>query len=504
MRVLALAGLCALVLAAPAAGQDFKAARTAFEAAFRADRPAPEREAAVAGLMAFDDKETVRLLLTGIAFCDGILAPRLARRDVLAEEIRKALGSETFKDARTLPADLDRRIKEMRKEAGDNQDAIDRELRVLEQIGKSLGTFRSEGAVAHLCGAGLSDGEAARVRLMAAAALGEIGAEAAVKPLLKVLKDKDDRVRVAAADSLGRLRAADAVEPLIAMLEDAVWTVRGAAVEALGEIGDRRAVGPLVERIGKEEGRLQLDCAKALAALTGENFGAVPEAWKRWWKEKGSALGAGEGPPPGGYPAPPPGSSDGGYYGIPVQTERAVFVLDVSGSMSKSFKDASRDPAPGELSKIESAKNELSRVLRGFSSRGRFAVVVFNDVVTKWKDTMAPASEAMKGEATAFVKGLSAASTTNIYDAMAAAFEIAGMGARDKHYELGADTIFLLSDGSPTKPDGSLDDWEKVLRAVAEWNALKRVTIHAIGVGGHNVAFMSRLASENGGQYVAR
>jgi hypothetical protein len=87
---------------------------------------------------------------------------------------------------------------------------------------------------------------------------------------------------------------------------------------------------------------------------------------------------------------------------------------------------------------------------------------------------------------------------------LAAAFRLAGLGARDKNYELGADTIFLLSDGSPTTPDGQLDDWEKIIRAVREWNKLKRVVIHTIGIGGHNVAFMSTLASENGGTYVAR
>ena len=44
----------------------------------------------------------------------------------------------------------------------------------------------------------------------------------------------------------------------------------------------------------------------------------------------------------------------------------------------------------------------------------------------------------------------------------------------------------------------------KIIRAVREWNRLKRVKIHAIGVGGHNAAFMSMLARENGGRYVVR
>ena len=79
------------------------------------------------------------------------------------------------------------------------------------------------------------------------------------------------------------------------------------------------------------------------------------------------------------------------------------------------------------------------------------------------------------------------------------------MGANDRNYDLGADTVFLLTDGSPTKPDGSLDSTEKILVACREWNRLKRVTIHCIGIGkAHNGGFMSALARENGGQYVAR
>ena len=57
-------------------------------------------------------------------------------------------------------------------------------------------------------------------------------------------------------------------------------------------------------------------------------------------------------------------------------------------------------------------------------------------------------------------------------------------------------------DGSPTKPDGSLDSTEKILVAVRAWNPLKRITIHAIAVGKNlNEGFLRKLASENGGEF---
>ena len=67
-----------------------------------------------------------------------------------------------------------------------------------------------------------------------------------------------------------------------------------------------------------------------------------------------------------------------------------------------------------------------------------------------------------------------------------------------------ADVIFLISDGSPTDSKGNVEDPERTLNAVRNWNALQRVAIHTIGIGRqHNVDFMRRLAEENGGDYYA-
>ena len=70
------------------------------------------------------------------------------------------------------------------------------------------------------------------------------------------------------------------------------------------------------------------------------------------------------------------------------------------------------------------------------------------------------------------------------------------MGVIDKYYPPAADTIYLLSDGAPTNQDLSDDDPDRILRAVREWNRLGRMKIHTIGLKGHSVEFMSRLARE--------
>ena len=86
---------------------------------------------------------------------------------------------------------------------------------------------------------------------------------------------------------------------------------------------------------------------------------------------------------------------------------------------------------------------------------------------------------------------------------------MAGRGLKDKYYDPGVDTIFLLSDGAPTTD--SVDKAEpmepdQILTAVRDWNQLKRIQIHAIAIdprigSGAFVRFMKSLARENKGTY---
>ena len=85
----------------------------------------------------------------------------------------------------------------------------------------------------------------ARVRSVAAAALGDLGDSAAVPALVRALGDDGPRsVRRASAASLGRLRASRAVGPLIRAIQDPHHSVRSAAAGALAAIG-APAVKPL-------------------------------------------------------------------------------------------------------------------------------------------------------------------------------------------------------------------------------------------------------------------
>ena len=92
--------------------------------------------------------------------------------------------------------------------------------------------------------------------------------------------------------------------------------------------------------------------------------------------------------------------------------------------------------------------------------------------------------------------------SNEVADTLTKALEQSGPGATDPAKPLKIDTIFLLTDGTPTV--GSFTDIDPILKRVRTLNPFGRVRIHAIGVGEHNAVFMRRLAAENGGRFIDR
>jgi HEAT repeat protein/cyclophilin family peptidyl-prolyl cis-trans isomerase len=85
----------------------------------------------------------------------------------------------------------------------------------------------------------------ARIRRRAALAVGRVGLEEGVEPLVSLLSDGEPEVRQMAAFALGLLGDRRAVTPLVAALKDSSRLVQSSAAQALGLIGDRSAAGPI-------------------------------------------------------------------------------------------------------------------------------------------------------------------------------------------------------------------------------------------------------------------
>lgn len=113
-------------------------------------------------------------------------------------------------------------------------------------------------------------------RVKAAEALGRIGDERAVQPLLPLLNDPSPDVQWVTAQALGKLHDRRAVEPLIRALRDSDHWVRKGAAWALGEIEDERAVPALVPLLRDRKKAVRIAAAEALGRILDQR-GESPE-----------------------------------------------------------------------------------------------------------------------------------------------------------------------------------------------------------------------------------
>lgn len=90
----------------------------------------------------------------------------------------------------------------------------------------------------------------------------------AVEYLLLTLKDEDKGIRIAAARALGKMGDQRSVGPLISMLEDKDRDIRFISAQVLGKIGDFRAIEPLTRACADENCFVRITAKEALARLS--------------------------------------------------------------------------------------------------------------------------------------------------------------------------------------------------------------------------------------------
>ncbi|MBI5366226.1 MAG: HEAT repeat domain-containing protein, partial [Planctomycetes bacterium] len=337
-------------------------------------------------------------------------------------------------------------------------------------------------------------------------------------------KERDPRVRLAVLDALAKLGEARGIPHFVKGLSDEAWQVRAAAAEGMAKlgVGAKDGIEALISAIEKEAAArtksLMLD---ALRKATGdpEHIGSNIDMWKKWWKDHKEAW---SGPKEG----PKVASAGGGagatktqddFFGIPIDSDRIVFILDISGSMEQEYerKGASavvsgpgsgkgdQGPEPFKGTRLDAAKKELIKCLKKLNPKVQFNIIFFNTSIERWKDGLIPASPENIQAAIGYVEKQAATMQTNIWDALELAFKMAGMGLNDKQYKAGVDTIYLLSDGSPYPPDLVVGP-EEIIKRAREYNKLKKLRIHTISLGDANTMLMDALARDSGGTSVKR
>jgi hypothetical protein len=357
------------------------------------------------------------------------------------------------------------------------------------------------------------------VRAFGMLALGFCPGDRAMKVLREAAKDPVPEVVVAAMTALGERTEAEAQEILgAAVVGDLRWQVRAAAAEGLATYGRAVGVPPLVAAMAKAEGRTVDDLQAALVRLTGQRgIPAVATAWEGWWAKASADF---RGPRDPDHKEPPkdegpPGerglaTGDGvSFYGIETKSERLLFILDFSGSMN--FAGSSVDTTK---KKIDVLYAEMKKTITGLPDGSKFNMIGFSSDVRVWKKGPAVRDAKVAKEAIEWIEKQKVVGSTNIYDAMETGFtRLMGVGlANDKAYEPAYDTIFFMTDGTPTS--GKVLKTDLIRADVKRWNEAKRVRIHVVGMGGKAKGggaaddidrdFLKKLAEDNQGECVFR
>lgn len=298
---------------------------------------------------------------------------------------------------------------------------------------------------------------------------------------LRKSSSKDVASRTLAFDLLAELGSEDVLKHAYKDLDHKNWRVRAAAIDACRRVRSVDSIPELIDRLDDESGRLREDVLDALQALTAMRF-HDQDRWRSWWKAEKDGFELIPADAFAKTPAKRPAQeATASYYGIPMVSDRVVFVVDISGSM------AAQVGTSASRNRLDEAKAQLLRVLDGATKQFEFNIVPFHSTVDSVFDEMLPAADRPKATARDKVNALKPTGGTNVHDAMQRAFA-----------EPDVDTIYLLSDGSPSA--GPIVDPDQLAAEIARWNRSRRIRIHCVSIGADS-PMLKRIAAESGGEY---
>jgi hypothetical protein len=270
--------------------------------------------------------------------------------------------------------------------------------------------------------------------------------------LLEAAKGPEWRLRLVAAESLPSLQAFDAeIEAAVrGLLQDEAAFVRQTAAAQTGSAKRKELATALVGLLGDPRVRTRHVAATALSRMSGLALGHDPKAWAAWAADQ--------------EPGKPETLTFPTYHGFSVISDRVVFLVDASSSMTWPWRKPTK--------RIDVARAELASVLKQLTPDTLFNVLVYSDKVTAWKKGEVPASPE---NTSAAIRWSEKAMTepkgdTHLYEALDAAF------ANNPQF----DTIFLLTDGNPTA--GRYWTSAGLLPSVRAWTRYRRTPIHTIGL----------------------
>ena len=319
--------------------------------------------------------------------------------------------------------------------------------------------------------------------------------QAAVRACIGALGRTSWRADMELVRFLDDFRTADVVPALIGVLE-------------------RFAASPADVKSGKLSGLLLTQAHELLVAMTGAVYRAdQPGDWRAFWETEKSKITVAQKRAPDAKKGP--GTSAGGFCGIPVTGTRVVFVVDLSGSMQWPMDEDDGDGKKKRSVRLDFAKRELKRACDALPANSQFNLVSFNGnpKSKSWKDELVPANDKNREAFKKYVDEMRADGGTNVWAGMETALKIKSLvyGSR---YDTNVDELFIVSDGAPTV--GEVQDPLEILRLVEESNRWAGVRINAIFISSATppegrqaqpdlsippAELMRRMAAQNGGKF---
>ncbi|MDI6788482.1 MAG: hypothetical protein QME51_08940, partial [Planctomycetota bacterium] len=345
----------------------------------------------------------------------------------------------------------------------------------------------------------------AMIRYSALSALSEIKPEESVSYLESALQDSASEVRIVAIESLLKTEKGKQIilKNALDLVRDKNRAVAVTEVRALKDIRQTQSVKMLLEYLPRAPITLHYDIICSISGLTGLQLGFDTKIWLNWYEankdkievsssgEASAFLGT-EGKTISGMTIPT-------FFDIPAAGNRIVFIIDFSGSMKYSAKESDSDGSPVRERKIDLAIKELENTLKTLKEDTRFNIIILSTEATrigkrKAFQTMLPALADNKKQALNFIKSLwdrledIRRGRGDHYDALIEALS-----------EPEVDTVFLLSDGSPTYGTYIYDD--NIIENIYNYNLFKKVVIHTIITGkkGTDVELMKKLSGISNG-----
>ena len=235
-----------------------------------------------------------------------------------------------------------------------------------------------------------------------------------------------------------------------------IWQLRLAMTEALRGFHHTDAVSILIDLMDDKRLRIRLSAAEGLRELTGTSMGKSRDECLAWWNKHRDGF---QFPDfllrnPGSFDLKSSASDTVAYFGLDLQSDHVIFLVDKSESMVWHGK------WPGMV-------EELDLFLDNTGKSFYFNIAQFSDHPDKWEPELQPLSKRSRKDAMRHLQNSNPYGPTNLWEAIEETFE-----------NTNADTIVLLSDGQANR--GNLQKPEDLQEGIRRINRYARLRIHTV------------------------